>query len=434
MRTNLKVFLVIMIAALFWAISVSSVVAQEPVTIHVLSMDQAAMTTEEMDAVAAEFEAANPNINVEMEYVAYDALHDKFTTAMATNPPPYDVVIVDVIWYDEFINAGYIADVTDRVTPEQRENVFDSAWNVTTRNDTVYGMPWLLDTKYLFYNMDMLSQAGFDAPPATWEELVTQAQAIKDAGLAEFPIVWSWAQAEAAICDFTALLYGNGGQFLDEDGNPAFNGPEGVGALQFMVDTVNNGLTNPSSITYLEEDVRNVFSSGRAAFALNWLYMYNLANFNEEESQIIGNVGITTIPVFESAAANGLVSASVDGSMGFSVVATSQNQDAAWDYIEFLTSQPVQMEFSANQLPIWETSYDGDNLDILTSAGQAQPVTVPMFAEQFPYANVRPTVPYYQEASKSLQLGLQLALTGQQTPQEALDEVAAHWVELSQAQ
>jgi multiple sugar transport system substrate-binding protein len=404
--------------------------AQEPVTIRVLTMQQAAMTTDEMDSVAKEFMAANPDIKVEMEYVSYDALHDKFVTAMATNPPPYDVVMVDVVWYTEFVKAGYLADVTEKITPDMQQGVFDTAWNVVTVDSKRYGMPWLLDTKYFYYNQDILKQAGFDAPPKTWEEMVQQAEAIKAKGLVDYPIVWSWAQQEAAICDFTALVYGNGGRFVDDKGNPAFNEAEGVGALEWMVKTIDDGISNPASISDVEEDVRNVFSSGKAAFALNWLYMYDLANFNADESQVTGKVGITTIPVFDSVAKSGVESASVDGSSGFSVVATSPNQDAAWKYIEYLTSQPTQMKYSLHQLPIWKTSYEGDNLKQLEGIGQASPVTVPMFEQQFQFAHVRPTVPYYLEGSKALQLALQLALTKQKTPQEALDEAAAKWVEL----
>lgn len=401
-----------------------------PVTIRVLTMDQAAMTTEEMDAVANEFMAANPDIKVEMEYVAYDAVHDKFTTAMQTTPPPYDVIMVDVIWYSEFVKAGYLADVTSRITPEMRDNIFQAAWNVVTRDGKVYGMPWLLDTKYLYYNKEILEKAGFSEPAKTWEELITQAKAIKDKGLVEYPMVFDWAQAEAAICDFTALLYGNGGKFLDETGKPAFNDEKGVATLTWMKQSIDDGLTNPASVTYLEEDVRNVFSTGKAAFALNWLYMYDLANNNPEQSQITGKVGITTIPVFQSMAGT-LKSSSVDGSTGFSVVATSPNPDAAWKYILFLTSEPTQMKYSAHQLPIWKTAYQGENLTKLVNNTPGGAVTVPIFEEQFAYANVRPLIPYYQEGSKALQLALQQALTGQKSPKEALDEAAAKWLQLS---
>lgn len=404
--------------------------AAGPVTIKVLTMDQAAMSVDDMNAVAKEFMAANPDIKVEMTFVPYENVHDKFVTGMAAKPPAYDVVMVDVVWYDEFVKAGYLADVSSKITPDMKKNIFPSAWNVVSRGGKTYGMPWLLDTKYLFYNMDMLKQAGFDKPPATWEELTTMAKAIKEKKLADYPIVWSWKQAEAAICDFTALLYGNGGKFLDDAGKPVFNDEKGVAVLEWMKKSIDDGLTNPASVSDLEGDVLNVFNSGKAAFALNWLFMYDVANFDTAQSQVTGKVGITTIPVFESMAGT-LKSASVDGSSGFSVASTSPNVDAAWKYVEYLNSEAVQMKYSAKQLPIWSTAYEGANLKTLEAATRSNPVTVPMFAEQFKYAVLRPNIPYYMEGSTDLQLALQLALTGQKTPKEALDAVAAKWTELA---
>lgn len=404
--------------------------AAEQVVVHVLTMDQAAMSVDQMNEVASEFMAANPDIKVEMTYVPYEQVHDKFVTGAATNPPTYDVVMTDVVWYDEFVSKGYLADTTNLVTQDMKDDIFPTAWNVVTRSGKVYGMPWLLDTKYLFYNMDLLKQAGFDSPPKTWEELLTQAQAIKDKGLVDYPIVWSWAQAEAAICDYTALLYGNGGQFLDESGKPTFNNPQGVAVLEWMKKTIDDGLSNPASVENLEGQVLDTFSQGKAAFALNWLFMYDVANFNTETSTVTGNVGITNIPVFAGIGGNP-PSASVDGSSGFSITATSPNVEAAWKYVSYLTSKDVQMKYSSNQLPIWETAYTGADLETLKAASRSNPVTVPAFADQFQYAVLRPLIPYYQEGSTALQLALQEALTGQKTPQQALDDAAAKWAELS---
>ncbi|MDP0984076.1 extracellular solute-binding protein, partial [Klebsiella variicola] len=75
------------------------------------------------------------------------------------------------------------------------------AWTTVDYDGKIWGMPWILDTKYLFYNEDMLKQAGISAPPKTFEELAEQAKIIKDKGIAKYPIVWSWSQAEALICD-----------------------------------------------------------------------------------------------------------------------------------------------------------------------------------------------------------------------------------------
>ena len=399
-----------------------------PATIKVLTMEQAGPTVEEMNAIVQEFNAANPNIKVEIEYVAYDALHDKITTAMASNPPSYDVFLVDDIWYAEFAKAGYIMDATSRIPQQTKDNVFEAAWQITTVDGKIYGMPWLLDQKYFYYNEVLLKQAGFNAPPATWEELMEQAKAIKEQGIAEFPIVWSWGQYEAAICDWVTLLFGNGGQMVDNEGKPAFNNEIGVKTLEWMVGTIDAGLTNPSSVSYAEEDVRNVFSQGKAVFATNWNYMYDLVNFKTEQSQVTGQIKMALMPAF---AGSGVKSATIDGSMGFSVANASPNKDAAWKYIEFLTSEAIQNKYSAHLLPVWETSFQGAAGEKLASLSEVTAVTVPMFNEQFPYSFVRPKVAYYPEASKSLQLALQLALTKQKSAKAALDEAAAKWIELA---
>lgn len=433
MRRSFHHFILFFVALALIAATVGcqpQTVSTGPATVKVLAMQQAGPTPEEMNAIVAEFNQTTPNVKVEIEYVSYDALHDKIATSMASTPPAYDVFLVDDIWYAEFVKAGYLWDVTGKITSDMRSKIFEASWGITTVDDKVYGMPWLLDQKYFFYNEKLLGDAGFTSPPKTWEELEQQAKVIKEKGIAEYPIVWSWAQAEAAICDLVTVIYGNGGEFLGADGKPAFNNPQGVQALEWMVKTVDEGITNPASVSYVEEDVRNVFSQGKAVFATNWNYMYELANLNEEETQIKGQVKMALMPAFENGLQNGINSATINGSMGFSVVDKSPNKEAAWQYVQFLTSEPVQMKYAAHLLPIWETSFQGEALNTLTGLNPAAEVTVPMFRDQFPFAHVRPKVPYYPEGSKSLQLAMQYALTKQKTAQQALDEAAAKWVEL----
>jgi multiple sugar transport system substrate-binding protein len=390
-------------------------------------MEQAGPTVEEMDSIVAEFNESNPNVEVVIDYVSYDALHDKITTAMASSPPAYDVFLVDDIWYSEFADKGYIFNVSDKITQAMKDGIFEAAWDIPTVEGEVYGMPWLLDEKYFFYNEKLLNEAGFSDPPRTWEEMLEQAAVIKEKGIAEYPIVWSWGQYEAAICDWVTLLEGNGGKLVDEAGNPMFNDEKGVETLAWMVQTIDDGITNPASVSYVEEDVRNVFSQGKAAFALNWTYMYDLVNLNEEESQVTGEIKMALMPAFSD---GGVESATLDGSMGFSVADSSPAKEAAWSYIEYLTSEDVQNRYSAHLLPIWQTSFEGEAGEQLMSYSESNAVTVPMFKEQFPYSSVRPKVPFYPEASKALQLALQEALTGQKTPEQALNDAAAKWTEL----
>jgi multiple sugar transport system substrate-binding protein len=401
-----------------------------PVTIHVLTMDQAGLKPADIDQIARDFEAKNPDIKVVMEYVGYDYVHDKIVTGMASNPPAYDAAMVDVIWPDEFIKKGYLLDVTDRVTQEMKDGIFPAAWNGVTRNGKVYGMPWLMDVKYFMYNKDMLAKAGFNEPPKTWEEMMDMAKALKEKGIAEYPITWSWNQKEGVVCDYTALLFGNDGAFLDKDGKPVFNDAKGVAALEWMKKTIDDGLTNPSAVSSDEMAVEADFLAGKSAFAVNWLFQY-ADSLDPTKSKVADQIAFAPMPVFKAGADAGIQGSSVDGSSSFAVMATTPNPDAVWKFLTYLASNEVQLKYSAAMLPIWKADYEGANLETLKAATASNPVTVPAFMAQFPYANERPTVPYYNEASAALQLAIQEALTGVKPAQQALDEAAAKWVELA---
>ncbi len=431
MRTCCKaalLFLVLVLAAS--VIGCQPAKPSGPVTIHVLTMDQAGLKPAEIDAIAREFESKNPDIKVVMEYVGYDFVHDKIVTGMAARPPAYDAAMIDVIWPDEFIKAGYLLDVTNRVTPEMKSGIFPAAWNGVTRSGKVYGVPWLMDVKYFMYNTDILQQAGFSAPPKTWEELVEQARVIKQKGLAEFPITWSWNQKEGVVCDYTVLLFGNGGNFLSAGGTPEFNNDKGIQVLSWMKKTIDDGLTNPSAVSSDEMAVEADFLAGKSAFALNWLFQYSDSN-DPSKSKVVGKIAFAPMPVFEAGAKAGIKGSSVDGSSSFAIMATTPYPDQTWKFLTYLGSNEVQIKYSAEMLPIWKADFEGASLDKLKSATETNPVTVPAFLGQFPFANERPTVPYYNEASVALQLAIQEALTGVKTPQAALDEAAAKWVQLA---
>ncbi|MCB8840415.1 extracellular solute-binding protein [Aurantimonas sp. VKM B-3413] len=383
-------------------------------TLHALFMAQAAYSEADVRAMTDGFMKAHPDVKVELEFVPYEGLHDKTVLAQGSGGG-YDVVLFDVIWPAEYAKNDILVDQTDKITPEMKDGVLPGAWTTVEYDGKRYGMPWILDTKYLFYNKDILSKAGIEEPPHTWEELADQAKTIKDKGLLDFPIVWSWSQAEAAICDYTTILSAYGGSFLGKDGHPVFQTDGGLEALQYMVSTMKSGITNPNSKEYLEEDVRRVFENGEAAFALNWTYMYNLAN-DAKESKVAGKVGVVPAPGHEGASE---VSA-VNGSMGLGVTTTSEHPEEAWNYVVYMTSQPVQNQYAKLSLPIWASSYD----DPAVTKGQEDLVAAAKtaLAAMFP----RPTTPRYQELSVALQQAIQAAILDMSSPKDALEEAAAN--------
>ncbi|CAK7259530.1 MULTISPECIES: extracellular solute-binding protein [unclassified Shinella] len=393
------------------AAGVSAPHAFAETTLNALFMAQAAYSEADVRAMTDAFTKANPDIKVNLEFVPYEGLHDKTVLAQGSGSG-YDVVLFDVIWPAEYATNNVLVDVSSRITDEMKKGVLPGAWTTVDYDGKSYGMPWILDTKYLFYNKEILEKAGISAPPKTWAELNEQARIIKDKGLLATPIAWSWSQAEAAICDYTTLVSAYGGEFL-KDGKPAFAEGGGLDALTYMVDSYKSGLTNPNSKEFLEEDVRNVFQNGEAAFALNWTYMYNMAN-GGEDSKVAGKVGVVPAPGVEGKSE---VSA-VNGSMGLGITTTSKSPDEAWKYIVHMTSQETQNAYAKLSLPIWASSYE----DAAVTAGQEELIAAAKLGLAAMYP--RPTTPKYQELSTALQQAIQEALLDQASPEDALKSAA----------
>lgn len=388
-----------------------SVHAYAETTLNALFMAQAAYSEDDVRSMTQAFTAANPDIKVNLEFVPYEGLHDKAVLAQGAGSG-YDIVLFDVIWPAEYATNKVLLDVSDRITDDMNKGVLPGAWTTVDYEGKKYGMPWILDTKYLFYNKEILEKAGIKAPPKTWAELSEQAKIIKDKGLLASPIAWSWSQAEAAICDYTTLVSANKGEFL-KDGKPAFQSGGGLDALNYMVESYKSGLTNPNSKEFLEEDVRKVFENGEAAFALNWTYMYNMAN-DPKTSKVAGKVGVISAP---GVAGKSEVSA-VNGSMGLGITANSKHADEAWKYITYMTSAPVQNQYAKLSLPIWAASYD----DAAVAKDQEELIAAAKLSLAAMYP--RPTTPKYQELSNALQQAIQEALLGQTSAQDALKEAA----------
>jgi multiple sugar transport system substrate-binding protein len=389
----------------------------EKAAINVLLMKQAGYSEEDATAVTNEFKEKNKDIDVNLTFVAYEALEQKILTSSMDGQ--FDVVLIDAPWTAKFANGGIIKDVTDKLPKEVLSDFFQGSVDAVEYQGKMYGIPWTTGTKHFFYNKEMLKQAGFEEAPKTWDELLNQAKVLKEKGIVEHPIVWSWAQAEALVCDVTTIFESFGGQMVDKDGNPTFTDPKNVQALTFMADSLKNGLSNPNSTSYLEDDVVGVVSSGKAAFALNWMYMLGKVN-DPNESQVPGQIALGLIP-----GANGTASATVNGGMGLAVTSGSKHPEEAWKYIEFLSSKETQLKYVKNNIPDWKSLYDApETIEVYKES-------LPVIKEQFNYIVNRPKVPYYGELSTEIQTQTQMVLLGEKTAEEALQAMQKKAEELT---
>lgn len=390
-----------------------------PVTLHALFMKQAAYSDQDVQNMTKAFTDANPNVTVVPEFVSYDSLHDKIVTDQVGGSGQYDVVLMDAIWPAEFAKANIVRDITDKIPASFKSGVFDAAWTAAAYNGKDYGVPWINDTKFFFYNSKMLTDAGIAAPPKTWDDVVTAAKAIKAKGSVEFPIVGSWKQAEAVICDWTQLAAAFGAKdFVDANGKALFNTGGGLKALQFMKQLMDDGLVNPASLGFTEDDVNNTMAAGQAAMALNWTYGKAVMN-DPKNSKVAGQIDVIGSPGEGTVPTSG-----VNGGMSLAVTQSSKHPEEALAYALSLASQKSQEMDTSLAFPMWKASFENASLT------KSDPNYWAAAQTQFAGLAARPVVPYYTKLSNALQVAIQEALQGKKTPEEALNGVAAQLPDL----
>jgi multiple sugar transport system substrate-binding protein len=359
----------------------------------------------------ADFTAAT-GIKVNQVQVQYNELLDKINTSVQGGSDT-DVIEMDTIWTAQFASAGWIEDLSDRITPDLKSDIPQSSLSAVTYQGKLYGMPWFNSAKHLFYNAKLLKDGGFDSPPATLDDFVKQAQATTKQG--QWGSVWGWKQAEGLICDWVAIMYTNkNAQILDDSGKAVFNTHGGTEAVQWMVDLLYKyKVADPASLEYTEADAQKEFQTGSVALMYNWEGILPDAN-DPAKSQAAPNVKVGLLP-----GSADVKSSSVNGSEGWAILKQSKHKDAAWKLLQYMASPAWQKKSAiiAGDYPILSSLYSDPDL-------QKNVQDFPIYGEQFKYLAVRPQVPGYAQKSDIIQKHIHEALLGKVSPKDAMDAAA----------
>lgn len=351
------------------------------------------------------FMKENPGIKV-VQRVTPDAadqkhqLYVQWLNAGASDP---DILQLDVIWTPEFAAAGWILPL-NRFLPDTAA-FFPSTIAANRWQDSLYALPWFADVGMLYWRTDLMA-----APPATFDELVRQAQRAGQKGGPRDGFVWQGARYEGLITTFLEYLGAHGGHIL-EGGRVVVNSEAGLRALTEMRDEIYRDRIVPTTVlTWHEEETRFAFQNGEAAFMRNWPYAYPLMQ-DSSQSRVAGKFAVAPMP----AAPGGVPTAAIGGAQ-LAINRHTEYPEAAWAVIDYLT-QPEQMRERAEvvgQFPTRADLYDDPNL----ASGLAIPPA--MVRRIIEYSVPRPVTPVYTQLSEILQINLHRALTRQAEPAAAL--------------
>ncbi len=189
--------------------------------------------------LAATFMAANPGVTVNVTPVDWGQAVSKLQTAIAGHQTP-DVSQMGTDMMGQFAATGALEPVPADILPA---TYFESAWNTNIVNGTVYGVPWYVETRLLYYRTDVAEKAGITAPPATWDDLTAMAKAMQSTGGAKYGISLGTKNWQ----EYVPFLWSNGGSIMDAQGAFQLNSPQAVEALTYYDSFFKAGLS-PKSV------------------------------------------------------------------------------------------------------------------------------------------------------------------------------------------
>ncbi|HEY8317716.1 MAG TPA: sugar ABC transporter substrate-binding protein [Amnibacterium sp.] len=207
-------------------------------------------------------------IKVDMQTLAWDAIHDKVVTTEASGQAPADVVEMDWTWVSQFGAAGWFAPLETYLSKAQLQDSVGAPTFVQGGHQI--GVPYSLDFRGTEVDMTMLKKAGVTTPPATWDDVLTDARAVKKAGVVKYPIGIPLKILEGTSTPWYALVRSSGGQILTPKGKPAFtSGTVGADALEFIHTAYSEGLIDPGAIGLTDQQVGDDFAAGQSAMVLS---------------------------------------------------------------------------------------------------------------------------------------------------------------------
>ncbi len=310
---------------------------------------------ESLKKIVPEFEKNNPGIKVNVQMIPWTAAQEKLISAFAGDNTP-DLCQLGNTWVPQFSQLNAIINLDSFIQKSnivKSEKYFPGIWDTNVLEGSVYGIPWYIDTRVLYYRTDVLKKAGFDHPPKTWDELyqVSKNIAANNKGEDKYAIYLptnEWA---------TFVIFGlqNGSGILKDNNSLGnFSGKKFEEAFEYLIKFHKEGLA-PLGIS----QVTNVYQ----AFAEGYFSMYisgpwNIPEFKKWMSGNLKNEWMTApLPGKDNDSIPGV---SLAGGSSLVIFKNSEHKEAAWKFIEFLSEKKTQIEFYnlVNNLPAVKEAWE----------------------------------------------------------------------------
>jgi multiple sugar transport system substrate-binding protein len=359
---------------------------------------------EVVTALLPEFERAHPNVRVVVQQLPWTAAHEKLLTAFAGDATP-DIAQLGNTWIAEFVALRALAPLDASIAKSGLDagDFFPGIWQTNVVDGHVYGLPWYVDTRLLFYRRDILQAAGIGSPPRSWQEWTRALAAIKARAAPDhYALLLPLNEVEPLI----AFALSQGEPLLRDGGRYGNFESDGFRrALAFYVDMFRQGFAPPISGTQLS-NVWNEFGRGTFAFYISG--PWNIGEFERRlPAAVQGTWATASLPGPSGPGA------SLAGGSSLVVFRASKAKDAAWQLVEYLSRPDVELRFRelTGDLPPRRSAWRDPAL--------AADVHARAFRDQLERVQPTPGVPEWERIADEMRIVAERAARGEISVDEA---------------
>lgn len=303
---------------------------------------------EKLPDLVEAFVAENPDVDINVTPVPWDSAHDKFTASIAAGTAP-DVAQVGTTWMGEFVGLDALDPTPDLIDGGK---FFEGAQETTVVGGVSYAVPWYVETRLVYYRTDLAEAAGIAEAPTDWDGLKEMAAKMQEAGAK-----WGIALQPGGTGSWQTvlpLMWSNGGQITNEDGTEfTFDSEENAEALAYYQSFFTDGIANDAPT---EGTTESDFVSGAVPMFISGPWMMAAVEDVGGEG-FADKYDVMTMPAAE-------LSASFIGGSNLAVFKGTENRDAAWKFVDFLTQEETQVEWfkMSTDLPSVQSAWESDEL------------------------------------------------------------------------
>jgi len=350
------------------------------------------------------FEKENPGIKVRVQAIPWSAAHEKLLTAYAGNSTP-DLCQLGNTWIPEFIILNAIEPLDKYIKDSRiiaKDYYFSGIWATNVINEKLFGIPWYVDTRLLFYRKDVFGELGYSNPPTTWQELFELAVSIQERKKTDYAFYLplnGWHE-------IVILAMQNGAHLLrDNNSYGDFDAPEFQAALQFYLKLYEYQLC-PLGM--------NAISNLYQSFADDYFSIYisgpwNLGEFEKRLPESMQDKwAVAPLPGFTDE----YPGVSTAGGSSIVMFRNSQNKAECWKLIEFLSKPEIQARFYqlSGDLPA--------NTEAWSIAGLHENEKTKAFYHQLQHVQPTPKIPEWEQIALKIQQHVEAMVYGDVSPEE----------------